>query len=155
MAGARLGPGSGSGPGSMHIEKSQCLSRKNITQITSLGCMQLGTGSILVDQNMTHHESQNCNEVKVEAAKQKAKDWLDGNKKTKTIIARAVPLSKLYLIQNATSAHNAWLALKQEYEPANTLTAININQQIIRNACPAGGDPVSWLQSMTSSLQNT
>ncbi|KAE9388507.1 hypothetical protein BT96DRAFT_1004115 [Gymnopus androsaceus JB14] len=37
-------------------------------------------------------------EVKVEAAKQKAKDWLDGNKKTKAIIARAVLLSKLYHI---------------------------------------------------------
>ncbi|KAE9404262.1 hypothetical protein BT96DRAFT_935819 [Gymnopus androsaceus JB14] len=39
-------------------------------------------------------------------------------------------------------------ALKRKYKPANTLTAININQQIIGNACPAGGDPVSWLQSM-------
>ncbi|KAE9388905.1 hypothetical protein BT96DRAFT_947257 [Gymnopus androsaceus JB14] len=44
-------------------------------------------------------------------------------------------------------AHDTY-PLKREYEPANTLTAININQQIIGNACPAGGDPVSWLQSM-------
>jgi len=38
------------------------------------------------------------NESKVEAAKVKAKAWLDGDKKTKAIIASAVPLSKLYLI---------------------------------------------------------
>ncbi|KAE9390872.1 hypothetical protein BT96DRAFT_1001867 [Gymnopus androsaceus JB14] len=60
----------------------------------------------------------------------------------------AVPPSKLYLVWNTASAHDACLALKREYEPANTLTAININQQIIGNACPAGGNPVSWLQSM-------
>ncbi|KAE9390688.1 hypothetical protein BT96DRAFT_1002063 [Gymnopus androsaceus JB14] len=88
------------------------------------------------------------NENKVEATKQKAKAWLDDDKKTKAIIARAVPLSKLYLIRNAPSAHDSWLALKREYKPANTLTAIHINQQIIGNACPAGGDPVSWLQSI-------
>ncbi|KAE9408506.1 hypothetical protein BT96DRAFT_808109 [Gymnopus androsaceus JB14] len=88
------------------------------------------------------------NEAEVKLAQQKAKDWLNGDKKTRAVIARAVPLSKLYLVWNAANAHDAWLALKCEYEPANTLTAININQQIIGNACPAGGNPVSWLQSM-------
>ncbi|KAE9398523.1 hypothetical protein BT96DRAFT_793453, partial [Gymnopus androsaceus JB14] len=88
------------------------------------------------------------NKSEVKLAQQKAKVWLNGNKKTQAVIARAVPPSKLYLVQNAANAHDAWLALKCKYEPANTLTAININQQIIGNACPAGGNPVSWLQSM-------
>jgi hypothetical protein len=44
--------------------------------------------------------------------------------------------------------HDAWIALKSEYEPSNALTAITIKQQIIAYQCDTSEDPVNWRQVM-------
>ncbi|KAJ3711567.1 hypothetical protein C8R42DRAFT_595741 [Lentinula raphanica] len=88
------------------------------------------------------------NEAKVQAAKDRARVWLEGDKKALAIIAKAVPVEKLYLLEESMSAHAAWKALKNEYEPTNTLSALTIMQQIIGNQCKPGDDPVAWLEVM-------
>ncbi|KAJ7111119.1 hypothetical protein C8R46DRAFT_868800, partial [Mycena filopes] len=70
------------------------------------------------------------------------------DKKAHAIIVKAVPVGKLYIVRDCKSAHNAWLALKNEYDPANTLTAITIKQQIIAYQCGTHDDPVHWRQVM-------
>ncbi|KAJ7449452.1 hypothetical protein B0H11DRAFT_2247191 [Mycena galericulata] len=77
------------------------------------------------------------NEAAVDAAKKNAEVWLLGDKKAHALIVKAVPSSKLYII-----------ALKNEYEPSNALTAITIKQQIISYQCSANEDPVNWRQVM-------
>ncbi|KAJ3830787.1 hypothetical protein F5878DRAFT_668372 [Lentinula raphanica] len=88
------------------------------------------------------------NEAEVQAARDKAKIWLDGDKKALAIIAKAVPVEKLHVLEDCTSAHTAWKALKSEYEPTNTLSALTIMQQIIGNQCKPDDDPVAWLDVM-------
>ncbi|KAJ3753955.1 hypothetical protein EV360DRAFT_74093 [Lentinula raphanica] len=82
-------------------------------------------------------------EAEVQAAKDRARVWLEGDKKALAIIAKAVPVEKLYLLEESMSAHAAWKALKNEYEPTNTLSALTIMQQIIGNQCKPGDDPVA------------
>ncbi|KAJ6517685.1 hypothetical protein DFH09DRAFT_940280, partial [Mycena vulgaris] len=88
------------------------------------------------------------NEVAVNAAKQNAEAWLQGDKKAHALIVKAVPNAKLYVVRDCKSAHEAWNALKNEYEPANALTAVTIKQQIIGYQCDANEDPVNWRQVM-------
>lgn len=88
------------------------------------------------------------NETAVAAARKSAEDWLNMDKKALAIVVKAIPSQKLYIIRDCTSAHDAWRALKNEYEPSNALTAVTIKQQIIGNACKTGDDPVHWLQVM-------
>ncbi|KAJ3761746.1 hypothetical protein EV360DRAFT_37181, partial [Lentinula raphanica] len=88
------------------------------------------------------------NEAEVQAARDRAKVWLEGDKKALAIIVKAVPVEKLYLLEESMTAHAAWKALKNEYEPTNTLSALTIMQQIIGNQCRPGDDPVAWLEVM-------
>ena len=88
------------------------------------------------------------NEAAVALAKAAAKTWLDGNKKALAVIVKAVPTQKLYVVDNCKSAHSAWFALKNEYEPTNSLAAISLKQQIIGNVCRDSDDPASWLTTM-------
>lgn len=88
------------------------------------------------------------NEAAVATARDAAKAWISNDKKAQAIIVRAVPSEKLYVVKDCKSAHETWRALKNEYKPANALTAINIKQQIIGNACGPGVDPVNWLRIM-------
>ncbi|KAJ7902993.1 hypothetical protein B0H13DRAFT_1621313, partial [Mycena leptocephala] len=93
------------------------------------------------------------NKTVVAAARQQAEAWLSGDKKAHAIIVKAVPDAKLYVVRECKSAHDAWLALKNEYEPANALTAITIKQQIIANKCDTHDDPVHWRQAMVKLYQ--
>ncbi|KAJ7878218.1 hypothetical protein B0H13DRAFT_2346760 [Mycena leptocephala] len=43
--------------------------------------------------------------------------------KAHAVIVKAVPVEKLYVVRDCKSAHDAWVALKNEYEPGNALTA--------------------------------
>ncbi|KAJ3722486.1 hypothetical protein C8R42DRAFT_641850 [Lentinula raphanica] len=88
------------------------------------------------------------NEAEVQAARDRAKVWLEGDKKALAIIVKAVPVERLYLLEECSSAHAAWKALKNEYEPTNTLSALTIMQQIIGNQCKPEDDPVAWLEIM-------
>ncbi|KAJ7809531.1 hypothetical protein B0H14DRAFT_3112566 [Mycena olivaceomarginata] len=88
------------------------------------------------------------NEVAVDAAKKKAEVWLLANKKAHALIVKAVPSARLYLVRDCKPVHDAWIALKSEYEPSNALTAITIKQQIIAYQCDANKDPVNWQQVM-------
>ncbi|KAJ7209003.1 hypothetical protein GGX14DRAFT_364975, partial [Mycena pura] len=88
------------------------------------------------------------NEAVVAAARQRAEAWLSGDKKAHAIIVKAVPDTKLYIVRDCKSAHDAWLA-----QPANSLTAITIKQQIIANQCSAHDDPVRWRQVMVQLFQ--
>ncbi|KAJ3752253.1 hypothetical protein EV360DRAFT_55566, partial [Lentinula raphanica] len=89
------------------------------------------------------------NEAEVQVARDRAKAWLEGDKKALAIIVKVVPVEKLHLLEECSSAHAAWKALKNEYEPTNTLSALTIMQQIIGNQCKPGDDPVAWLEVMT------
>ncbi|KAJ7277859.1 hypothetical protein C8J57DRAFT_1060633, partial [Mycena rebaudengoi] len=88
------------------------------------------------------------NEAAVDAAKKAAEAWLLANKKAHALIVKAIPSAKLYIVHDCKSAHEAWNALKNEYEPANALTAVTIKQKIIAYQCSAGEDPVNWRQVM-------
>ncbi|KAJ7606387.1 hypothetical protein DFH06DRAFT_1251254 [Mycena polygramma] len=88
------------------------------------------------------------NEAAVDAAKKDAAAWLAADKKALSLIVKAIPSAKLYLVRDCTSAHAAWNALKNEYEPANALTAITIKQQIIGYQCDEHDNPVNWRQVM-------
>ncbi|KAJ7129682.1 hypothetical protein C8R44DRAFT_830121 [Mycena epipterygia] len=89
------------------------------------------------------------NEGLVAAAKKQAEAWLAGDKKAHAVIVKAVPVEKLYVIRDCKSAHEAWVALKNEYELANALTAVTIKQQIIGHQCTAHDDPVCWHADIT------
>ncbi|KAJ7190548.1 hypothetical protein GGX14DRAFT_382079, partial [Mycena pura] len=93
------------------------------------------------------------NEGAVAAAKKQAEAWLLGDKKAHAVIVKAVPVEKLYVVRDCKSAHDVWLALKNEYEPSNALTAVTIKQQIIGYQCGAGDDPVNWRQVMVQLYQ--
>ncbi|KAJ3968782.1 hypothetical protein EV361DRAFT_1035485 [Lentinula raphanica] len=86
------------------------------------------------------------NEAEVQTACDKAKIWIEGDKKALAIIVKAVPVERLYLLKDCSSAHAAWIALKNKYEPTNTLSALTIMQQIISNQCKPDDDPVAWLE---------
>ncbi|KAJ7310683.1 hypothetical protein DFH08DRAFT_718756, partial [Mycena albidolilacea] len=88
------------------------------------------------------------NEAAVNVAKKNTEAWLLADKKTHALIVKAVPSARLYLVRDCKSAHDAWTALKSEYEPSNALTAITIKQQIIAHQCDANKDPVNWRQVM-------
>jgi hypothetical protein len=88
------------------------------------------------------------NEAAVDAAKKNAEAWLLADKKAHALIVKAVPNAKLYVVRDCKSAHEAWNALKNEYEPANALTAVTIKQQIIAYQCSVSEDPVNWRQVM-------
>ncbi|KAJ7176725.1 hypothetical protein C8R46DRAFT_889253 [Mycena filopes] len=88
------------------------------------------------------------NEAVVDTAKKNAEVWLAGDKKAHALIVKAVPSARLYVVRDCKSAHETWTALKNEYEPSNSLTAITIKQQIIAYQCDANDDPVQWRQVM-------
>ncbi|KAF8145490.1 hypothetical protein K438DRAFT_2097747 [Mycena galopus ATCC 62051] len=88
------------------------------------------------------------NEAAINDTKKKAEAWLMADKKAHALIVKAVPSAHLYLVHDCRSAHDAWMALKREYEPSNALTAITIKQQIIAYRCDANEDPVNWWQVM-------
>ncbi|KAF8212649.1 hypothetical protein K438DRAFT_1566284 [Mycena galopus ATCC 62051] len=88
------------------------------------------------------------NEAAVNTAKANAAAWLQADKKVHAVIVKAIPSARLYLVHDCRSAHDAWMALKREYEPSNALTAITIKQQIIAYRCEASEDPVNWRQVM-------
>ncbi|KAJ7602589.1 hypothetical protein B0H17DRAFT_969076, partial [Mycena rosella] len=88
------------------------------------------------------------NETVVDAARKNAEAWLLADKKAHALIMKAVPNAKLYVVRECKSAHEAWNALKNEYEPSNALTAVTIKQQIISYQCGANEDPVNWRQVM-------
>ncbi|KAJ7897466.1 hypothetical protein B0H13DRAFT_1474162, partial [Mycena leptocephala] len=87
-------------------------------------------------------------ETEVAAAKKKAEAWLSADKKALSIIVKAVPVGKLYIVRGCHSAHDAWHALKNKYEPANALTAVTIKQQIISYQCDSSENPVRWREVM-------
>ncbi|KAJ6612078.1 hypothetical protein B0H10DRAFT_1808321 [Mycena sp. CBHHK59/15] len=93
------------------------------------------------------------NESVVVAARKQAEAWLSANKKAHVVIVKAVPVEKLYVVRDCKSAHDAWVALKNEYEPANALTAVTIKQQIIGYQCGTHDDPVRWRQVMVQLYQ--
>ncbi|KAF7374996.1 Integrase catalytic domain-containing protein [Mycena sanguinolenta] len=93
------------------------------------------------------------NENLVAAAKKQAETWLAADKKAHAIIVKAVPFEKLYVVCDCQSAHDAWVALKNEYEPANALTAVTIKQQIIAYQCGTHENPVHWRQVMVQLYQ--
>ncbi|KAJ6623129.1 hypothetical protein B0H10DRAFT_1944130 [Mycena sp. CBHHK59/15] len=88
------------------------------------------------------------NEAVIDAAKKNAEAWLLMDKKAHTLIVKAVLSVKLYVVCDCKSAHEAWNALKNKYELANTLTTVTIKQQIIAYQCSASEDPVNWCQVM-------
>ncbi|KAJ7806956.1 hypothetical protein B0H14DRAFT_3152748 [Mycena olivaceomarginata] len=95
------------------------------------------------------------NEAVVNAAKKNTEVWLLADKKAHALIVKAVPSARLYLVRNCKSAHDAWMALKREYEPPNALTAITIKQQIIAYRCDASEDPVNWRQHLVTLMSSS
>ncbi|KAJ7215010.1 hypothetical protein GGX14DRAFT_534033 [Mycena pura] len=93
------------------------------------------------------------NEGAVVAARKQAEAWLLADKKAHAIIVKGVPVEKLYMDRDCKSAHDAWLAFKNEYKPANVLTAVTIKQQIIGYQCGTHDDLVHWHQVMVQLYQ--
>ncbi|KAG7092059.1 hypothetical protein E1B28_008440 [Marasmius oreades] len=57
------------------------------------------------------------NEAEVNAAKEKGKEWLEGDKRALALIVKAVPKEKLYVVRECNSAHKGWKALKNKCQP--------------------------------------
>ncbi|KAJ7762311.1 hypothetical protein DFH07DRAFT_956784 [Mycena maculata] len=93
------------------------------------------------------------NKTVIATAKQQTEAWLAADKKAHAVIVKAVPIKKLYVVRDCKSAYDAWMALKNEYEPANALTAVTIKQQIISYQCGTHKDPVHWRQVMVQLYQ--
>ncbi|KAF9060016.1 hypothetical protein BDP27DRAFT_1430583 [Rhodocollybia butyracea] len=80
------------------------------------------------------------NEPAVALAKQIHNDWLETDKHVLSLINDVVPIQKTWVIQKCKSSHDTWNALCKEFKPNNSLTAMNINQQISTFSCqPAKG----------------
>jgi hypothetical protein len=88
------------------------------------------------------------NEPAVALAKQIHNDWLETDKHILSLINDAVPIQKTWVIQKCKSSHDAWNALCKEFEPNNSLAAMNLNQQITTFSCQPGADPAAWLEIM-------
>ncbi|KAF9023451.1 hypothetical protein BDP27DRAFT_1249072, partial [Rhodocollybia butyracea] len=88
------------------------------------------------------------NEPAVALAKQIYNDWLETDKHLLSLINDAVPIQKTWVIQKCKSSHDAWNALCKEFEPHNSLTAMNLNQQISTFSCQPSADPAAWLEVM-------
>ncbi|KAF9026411.1 hypothetical protein BDZ89DRAFT_1134839 [Hymenopellis radicata] len=88
------------------------------------------------------------NEADVETAKKKAEDWLLADKKALSVILKAIPIRKLFVVQNCHTAHDTWCTLKKEFEPANAVIAVTLHQQITGFRCQPGDDPVHWCEVM-------
>ncbi|KAF9023528.1 hypothetical protein BDZ89DRAFT_955539, partial [Hymenopellis radicata] len=88
------------------------------------------------------------NEADVEAAKKAAEAWLLADKRALSIIIKAVPITKLFVVRDCRSAHDAWHALKRQFEPANSLYALTLRNQITGFRCQPGIDPVQWREVM-------
>ncbi|KAF9030097.1 hypothetical protein BDZ89DRAFT_949953, partial [Hymenopellis radicata] len=88
------------------------------------------------------------NEADVEAARKKAEAWLLADKRALSIIIKAIPITKLFVVHDCHSAHDAWHALKKQFEPANALYALTLRNQITSFRCQAGIDPVQWREVM-------
>lgn len=93
------------------------------------------------------------NEKEVKQARVMNKAWLNGDAQTLAIIVDAVLQGKLYIVKACETAHEAWRALKAEYEPNNSLTVITIKHQISMYSCKPGDDPVAWLRVMIELYQ--
>ncbi|KAK6974661.1 hypothetical protein R3P38DRAFT_2583712, partial [Favolaschia claudopus] len=92
------------------------------------------------------------NEVDVNVAKKSAEAWLAQDKKALAIIVEAVPGTKLYVVEDCKSAHDAWIALKETYEPSNALMAVTLKGQISSFVCGAR-NPVAWRVEMLEKYQ--
>ncbi|KAF9075618.1 hypothetical protein BDP27DRAFT_1358783 [Rhodocollybia butyracea] len=88
------------------------------------------------------------NEPAVALEKQIHNDWLETDKHVLSLINDAVPIQKTWVIQKCKSSHDAWNSLCKEFEPNNSLTAMNLNQQISMFSCQPGANPAVWLEIM-------
>ncbi|KAJ7244374.1 hypothetical protein B0H12DRAFT_1236114 [Mycena haematopus] len=79
------------------------------------------------------------NEAAVNTAKTNAEAWLQADKKAHALIVKAIPSAKLYIVRECRSAHDACMALKNEYEPSNALTAVTICQVRCSGSAGSGG----------------
>ncbi|KAK6993022.1 hypothetical protein R3P38DRAFT_2568165, partial [Favolaschia claudopus] len=86
------------------------------------------------------------NEVEVNVAKKNAEAWLTQDKRALAIIVEAVPVTKLYAVEDCKSAHDAWIALRDEFEPTNVLLAVTLKSQITSLMCTT--NPVAWRVEM-------
>jgi hypothetical protein len=89
------------------------------------------------------------NENEVAIANRRHSSWLEGDEQTLTLITNTVPTEKAYVIEHCKTAHAAWEALCDEYEPNNSLMALDYQQQISTYACNPGDNPAHWLQTMS------
>ncbi|KAF9075263.1 hypothetical protein BDP27DRAFT_1315787 [Rhodocollybia butyracea] len=88
------------------------------------------------------------NEVEVANAEANAKHWRAEDQEVLALIVQAVPVEKRYVVNDCHTAHEAWEALRNEYEFPNKLIAMDIMRQMIGMPCGQGDDPVRWLCTM-------
>ncbi|KAF9059004.1 hypothetical protein BDP27DRAFT_1239674, partial [Rhodocollybia butyracea] len=88
------------------------------------------------------------NNAEVAIAERLHAEWLENDRLLLSLINEAVPYQKSYVLQKCHTSHDAWNALCREYEPNNSLIAMNFNQQISTFSCQPGADPAEWLQVM-------
>jgi hypothetical protein len=88
------------------------------------------------------------NEDDVKRAKDDAEPWMAENKKTLALIVKAVPVAKLYLVKDCSTAKEAWNALKSEYRPSNSIRATTRKQDILGYNFQPGWNPTKWRMDM-------
>lgn len=88
------------------------------------------------------------NEAEVEDARKKAEPWRIGDLTARTLLKEAVPAHRASTIDFATTAKQIWIALQEEYAPANETRASTLHQKILCYVCTADLDVHKWLDNI-------
>jgi hypothetical protein len=103
-----------------------------------------------VDQNFV----QVGNEDEVAKAKQEAQPWFETDMKVFSLIMDAVPSKRLYLVKHCKTAKEAWLALRNEYRPSNTLRVTTLKSHILGYRYDYAMDVMKWREDLLN-MYNT
>jgi hypothetical protein len=74
--------------------------------------------------------------------------WMAANNTALSKIASAVPSDQIYLIQNAAYAAQAWICLRDYYQPHNSSRSQTIKKDIFSTQCSSNADVTRWLTDM-------
>ncbi|KAI0082956.1 hypothetical protein BDY19DRAFT_901237, partial [Irpex rosettiformis] len=88
------------------------------------------------------------NEAEVVLARKEAEPWYDGDLATRALLQEAIPAHKGTIIDHAKSAKELWVALQEDYCPANKTRAATIHQKILSYVCTPDLDITKWLDNV-------
>lgn len=88
------------------------------------------------------------NEKEYEEAVKKALPWRIGDLSARTLLKEAIPAHRAPAISLCTTAKEIWIALREEFAPANETQAATLHQKILAYVCTADLDVQKWLDNV-------